>query len=57
MLALERVRVRLEFTEGGSRKEGKPDDYGQEESSQEKIDQEEGKENGSSRVCLHQGNL
>ena len=53
MLALERGRVRLEFTEGGSRKEGEPYDYGQKESSQEEVDQEEGKEDGYSRVCLH----
>ena len=53
MLALERGRVRLEFTEGGSRKEGEPHGHGQEESSQEKIPQEEGKEDGYSRFGLH----
>jgi len=52
MLALERGRVRLEFTEGGNKKE-KPHDYGQEENSQEKIKQEEGKEDSYSRVRLH----
>jgi molybdopterin-guanine dinucleotide biosynthesis protein len=57
MLALERGRVRLEFTEGGSRKEGEAQKYGQEENSQEKINQEEGKEDGYSRFGLHQGNL
>jgi hypothetical protein len=53
MLALERVRVRLGFTDGGSRGEEKTEDYGKKESSQEKIRQEERKEGGYSRVRLH----
>ena len=53
MLALERDRVRLEFTEGGSSKEGEAHEYCQEENIQEKINQEEGKEDGYARFGLH----